>query len=65
MEPVQTWGLMLAQVNDSDGLELPVPATFILCKDRTTGYAYVDVDFSVGCVSKQLTRDVAAFCHQG
>ena len=25
MEPVQTWGLMLAQVNDSDGLELPVP----------------------------------------
>ena len=56
---------MLGQVNDSDGLELPVPATFILCKDRTTGYAYVDVDFSVGCVSKQLTRDLAAFCDQG
>lgn len=60
----QSWGLMLDKVNDSDGLELPVPATFILCKDRTIGYAFVDVDFRVRCCPANLIQELASFCDQ-
>ncbi|MFP6805018.1 MAG: peroxiredoxin-like family protein [Pseudomonadales bacterium] len=58
----ESWGLMLDKVNGSDGRELPVPATFIVCKDRTIGYEYVDVDFRARCCPEQLIEELKSFC---
>jgi peroxiredoxin len=61
----ESWGLMLDKVNGSDGSELPVPATFIVCKDRTIGYEYVDVDFRARCCPEQLLEELKTFCDCG
>jgi peroxiredoxin len=61
----ESWGLMLDKVNGSDGRELPVPATFIVCKDRTIGYEYVDVDFRARCCPEQLIEELKSFCDCG
>jgi peroxiredoxin len=61
----ESWGLMLDKVNGSDGRELPVPATFIVCKDRTIGYEYVDVDFRARCCPEQLIEELKTFCDCG
>ena len=58
----ESWGLMLDKVNGSDGRELPVPATFIVCKDRTIGFEYVDVDFRARCCPEQLIEELKSFC---
>jgi len=61
----ERWGLMLDKVNGSDGGELPIPATFIVCKDRTIGYEYVDVDFRARCCPEQLIEELKPFCDRG
>ena len=58
----QSWGLMLDKVNGNEGWELPVPATFIICRDRTIGYEYVDVDFRARCCPDQLIEELKSFC---
>lgn len=58
----ESWGLMLDKVNGNDGRELPVPATFIVCEDRTIGYEYVDVDFRARCCPEQLIEELKTFC---
>lgn len=56
------WGLDLPDVNGSRQWELPVPATFVVCADRTIGYEYVDVDFRARCCPDQLVEELKSFC---
>ena len=58
----ESWGLTSAKMNGSDGLELPVPATFIVRKDRTIGFQYIDVDFRKRCCPDQLIEELKSFC---
>ncbi len=55
----QSWGLHLDEVNDADSWELPIPATFVVRKDRTIGFEYVDVDFRARCCPEQLVEELA------
>ena len=57
-----SWGLRLDQVHGNDLWELPVPATFLICKDRTIGYEFVDVDFRARCCPDQLIEEIRHFC---
>jgi peroxiredoxin len=59
------WGLKINEVNDSSRWELPVPATFVICADRTVGYEYVDVDFRARCCPDQLVEELKGFCRCG
>ncbi len=56
------WGLKLDEVQGCDTWELPIPATFLVCPDRTIGYEYVDVDFRARCCPDQLIEEIRHFC---
>ena len=57
-----SWGLKLDEVNGTQQWTLPVPATFVVCSDRTIGYEYVDVDFRARCCPEQLLEEIRSFC---
>lgn len=57
----ESWGLRLDQVNGIERWELPIPATFIVCRDRRIGYAYIDVDFRARCCPDQLIEELKSF----
>ena len=62
------WGLDLGLVNgnanDNEKWELPIPATFLVCPDRTIGYEFVDVDFRARCCPDQLVEEIRGFCQR-
>ena len=57
----ESWGLRLDQVNDCNDWELPIPATFVVCRDRRIGYEHVDVDFRARCCPEQLIEELRSF----
>ncbi|MBT4159813.1 MAG: AhpC/TSA family protein [Gammaproteobacteria bacterium] len=57
-----SWGLDLSEIHGVSQWQLPVPATFVICPDRTVGYEYVDVDFRARCCPDQLIEEVKSFC---
>lgn len=58
-----SWGLRLDEVQGTDEWELPIPATFLVCQDRTVGYEFVDVDFRARCCPDQLIEEIRHFCN--
>lgn len=58
----KSWGLDLGIVNGNEKWELPIPATFMICPDRTIGYEFVDVDFRARCCPEQLIEEIRSFC---
>ena len=59
----RSWGLDLPEVNGTRRWELPVPAIFVVCPDRTIGYEYVEVDFRARCCPDQLIEEIKSFCN--
>ncbi|MCG8434732.1 MAG: AhpC/TSA family protein, partial [Gammaproteobacteria bacterium] len=57
-----SWGLRLDEVQGYDKWELPIPATFLVCRDRTIGYEFVDVDFRARCCPDRLIEEIKYFC---
>jgi len=41
-----TFGLDLAEFNDNNSDELPIPATYIINQDATVEYAYINADYT-------------------
>ncbi len=62
IELFRSWGLRLDEVNGSTRWELPLPATFIIRRDRTIGFEFVDVDFRARCCPEDLIENVRQFC---
>ena len=42
----RVWKILLPQVNGDDSWELPIPGTFVIGRDRTIAYAFVDPDYT-------------------
>ena len=40
------WKILLPQVNGDDSWELPIPGTFVIGRDGTIAYAFVDPDYT-------------------
>jgi peroxiredoxin len=40
------WKILLPQVNGDDSWELPIPGTFVIGRDGTVRYAFVDPDYT-------------------
>jgi|TARA_B100001971_G_C18074322_1_gene474780 peroxiredoxin len=57
-----SWGLRIDQVNDTGKWELPLAATFIVTRERTIGYEFVDVDFRARCCPDELIEEIKSFC---
>ena len=49
-------------VNQTGKWELPLPATYIVTRDRTIGYEFIDVDFRARCCPDALIEEVKPFC---
>ncbi len=62
IELFNSWGLRLDVTNESGKWELPLPATFIVTRDRTIGYEFVDVDFRARCCPDELIEKVKQVC---
>ena len=52
------WGLALDLFNEARSWELPLPATYVISKDRTVGYGFVDVDYRARCCPDELIEQV-------
>ena len=57
-----SWGLRIDVVNQTGKWELPLPATYVVARDRTIGYEFVDVDFRARCCPDDLIEEVKPFC---
>lgn len=57
-----SWGLRIDVVNQTGKWELPLPATYIVARDRTIGYEFIDVDFRARCCPDDLIEEVKPFC---
>ena len=57
-------GVALETLNESGRWELPLPVTYIIARDRTVAWQFVDVDFRARCCPEDLLREVALVQHQ-
>ncbi len=55
------WGLRIDEANEGGNWELPLPATYIVTRDRTIGYEFVDVDFRARCCPDELVEQVKEY----
>jgi len=42
----EEWGINLSDINEVDSCELPIPATYVIARDRIIQAAYVERDYS-------------------
>ncbi len=54
----RSWGLKLDEVNQSEDWSLPIPATYIIARDRTVAYQFSDVDFRSRCCPDALVAEL-------
>lgn len=60
LDDLRADGLDLAEVNGTDSAFLPVPATFLLDRDRVVRFAFVDPDFTHRAEPKDVLAALAA-----
>ena len=53
-------GIDLARSNGDDSWELPVPATYVVARDRTITYAFVEADYSRRAAPEDIVAALAA-----
>ncbi|MEX2327100.1 MAG: peroxiredoxin-like family protein [Pseudomonadales bacterium] len=53
-------GVQIEKLNESNSRQLPIPATYVIAKDRTVAYLFVDVDFRSRCCPDDLIEEVKA-----
>lgn len=52
------WQVDLANSSDSDSWELPIPATYVIGRDRTVAFQFTDVDFKNRCCPNELIDEL-------
>jgi len=53
---LESWGLDLSKLHGCERVELPLPATYVIGRDRTVVFRYVDVDFRKRFDPQQLVE---------
>lgn len=51
-------GVQIEELNESDSRQLPIPATYLVARDRTVAYLFVDVDFRSRCCPDDLIEEI-------
>jgi peroxiredoxin len=52
------WQIDLASTSDGGSWNLPIPATYVIAKDRTVAFQFTDVDFRTRCCPDELLEEL-------
>ncbi len=54
----KSWNLMLDEVNQTSNWSLPLPAIYVIARDKTVAYQFTDVDIRSRCCPDELIEEL-------
>ncbi|AME28486.1 MULTISPECIES: peroxiredoxin-like family protein [Burkholderiaceae] len=61
-QTLRSIGKVLPDINGEDGWELPVPATFVITKDRRIVFSHIDIDYRSRCAPNAVVSALRSIC---